>query len=274
MWSRSTLRLSGGERVMKKVDVKFRIGTYAYTGDISKAFQRVGLQEEDNNYTKLLWIKDSNNSNSELITNRLASVLFGATSSLFLLQATLDTHLKKSNSPNKTEISNNLYVDNFQGTTSSESKLLNIYYEANRELMGANMLLQSWVNNAKLNQQIEVNFPDYQVPERTKVLGVKWDMTAVQLTVKYWFKRDQTDTFRTEFDNVPKKLQNDLGLWLDTNNYNVIRCGSCLQHADIDLEAENPLLLLRHHIVIVRKLVKQEAGSQHNYRNCYHKLYI
>ncbi|XP_069183013.1 uncharacterized protein [Procambarus clarkii] len=146
--------------------LKFRIGSYTYTADISKAFLGVGLQEEDRNYTKFLWIKDPNDPNSKLITYRLASVLFGTTSSPFLLQATLDTHLKKSNSPSKTEISNNLYVDNFQGTTSSESKLLNIYHEVNRELMGANMPLQSWVsNNAKLNQLIATEFPDYQVWE-------------------------------------------------------------------------------------------------------------
>ncbi|XP_069165860.1 uncharacterized protein [Procambarus clarkii] len=94
-------------------------------------------------------------------------------------------HLKKSNNPNKTEISNNLYVDNFQGTTSSESKLLSIYHEANRELIGGNMPLQSWVsNNAKLNQLIKTDFPDYQVPEKIKILGIEWDTTADQLTIK------------------------------------------------------------------------------------------
>ncbi|XP_069165054.1 uncharacterized protein [Procambarus clarkii] len=135
--------------------LKFCIRTYTYTADISKVFLRAGLKEEDHNYTKFLWIKAPNDPNSELIPYRFASVLFGATSP-FLLQATLDMHLKKSNSPNKTKISNNLYVDNFQGTTSSESKLLNIYDEANRELLRANMPLQSWVsNNAKLNQLIK-----------------------------------------------------------------------------------------------------------------------
>nr|XP_045586626.1 uncharacterized protein LOC123748487 [Procambarus clarkii] len=136
--------------------LKFCIGTEAYTADIRETFLRVGLQEEDRNYKKFLWIEDPNDPNSDLITYRFASVLFGATSSPFLFQATLDSHLKKSNSPNKTEISNNLYVDNFQGTPSSESKLLNIYDEVNLELLGANMPIQSWVcNNVKLNQLIE-----------------------------------------------------------------------------------------------------------------------
>ncbi|XP_069181245.1 uncharacterized protein [Procambarus clarkii] len=164
--------------------LKFRIGTYTYTADISMALLRVGLQEEDRNYTKFLWIKDPIDPNSELITYRFVSVLFGATSSPFLLQATLDTHLK-SNSPNKTEISKNLYVDNFQRTTSSESKLLNIYHEAYRELLGANMPLQSCVsNNAILNKLIATEFPDYQVPKRTKLLGIEWNTTTDQLTIK------------------------------------------------------------------------------------------
>ncbi|XP_069184625.1 uncharacterized protein [Procambarus clarkii] len=34
--------------------LRFRLGTYAYTADISKAFLRVGLQEEDRNFTKFL----------------------------------------------------------------------------------------------------------------------------------------------------------------------------------------------------------------------------
>ncbi|XP_069180275.1 caldesmon-like [Procambarus clarkii] len=46
---------------------------------------------------------------------------------------TLDTHLKKSDSPYKMEISDNLYVDNFQGTTNDKSKLVEIYHEANQE---------------------------------------------------------------------------------------------------------------------------------------------
>nr|XP_045584796.1 uncharacterized protein LOC123746940 [Procambarus clarkii] len=100
--------------------LRFCIGTYAYKANISKAFLKVGLQEEDCNYIKFLWIKDPCDPLSEMITYRFASVFFGATSSTFLLQTTLDKHLKKSNSPNKIEISNNLYVDNFQGTTNSD----------------------------------------------------------------------------------------------------------------------------------------------------------
>ncbi|XP_069181195.1 uncharacterized protein [Procambarus clarkii] len=64
--------------------------------DISKAFLRVGLQEENRDFTKFLWVVNPEDINSPIVIYRFSSVLFGAMSSPFLLQATLDTHLKKS----------------------------------------------------------------------------------------------------------------------------------------------------------------------------------
>nr|XP_045611584.1 uncharacterized protein LOC123766475 [Procambarus clarkii] len=107
--------------------LRFHIETYAYTSDIRKAFLRLGLQEEDQNQTKFLWIKDPNDPHSEIFTFRFASVLFEATSP-FLLYVTLDTHLKKPLRPHKTEISKNLYVYNFQGTFSDDFKLIEMYH--------------------------------------------------------------------------------------------------------------------------------------------------
>ncbi|XP_069170769.1 uncharacterized protein [Procambarus clarkii] len=101
--------------------------------------QTVGLQEEDRDFTKFLCIKDPLDLDSDVITYRFASVLFGATSSPFLLQATVDTHLKKSNSPYKAEITNNLYVDNFQGITNDKFKLVEIYHEANQQNLLSNL---------------------------------------------------------------------------------------------------------------------------------------
>ncbi|XP_069173545.1 uncharacterized protein [Procambarus clarkii] len=75
--------------------LKFHIRTYAYTADISKAFLRLGLKEEDRNYIKFLWIKDPNDPNSELITYRFASVLFGATSSAISASSYLRHALEK-----------------------------------------------------------------------------------------------------------------------------------------------------------------------------------
>ncbi|XP_069182982.1 uncharacterized protein [Procambarus clarkii] len=191
------------------VPLKFGIGTYAYTAVISKTFLRIGLQEEDQNYTKFLWIKDPSNPNSELIPYRLPSDFFRATSSPFLLQATLDMHLKKSNCPNNTEISNNLYVEHFQGTISSDKELLNIYNEVNRELFGANVPLQSWTSYiVKLNELIESEFPDYQVPHKTKALGVEGETTSDQLIIK----SVEPETANLTMRKLLSQVNNPLGL--------------------------------------------------------------
>ncbi|XP_069159809.1 uncharacterized protein [Procambarus clarkii] len=378
----------------QEVVLRFCSGVFAFTADISIAFLRVGLQETDRDFTKLRWVKDPQDPNSEVITYRFASVLFGATSSPFLLQATLDTHLKKSNSPYKTEISNNLYIDNFQGTTNDENKLVEIYHETNRELLGANMPLQSWAsNNKQLNQIIEEEFPDYKVSHKLKVLGVlakefevgetlledlqeksqqlipdynklsipqfprnnlgrnlptnlyvfceakrmvhkdnpagylsrgltlkqlvkteiwfngtqwlvisQWPQQKPQVivtnittpvvhpepprnlainphhysnlskllrvtemvfdfinkmgikyrfpsSIKYWVKQAQQQTYGKEYEHLPEKLSKSLGIWLDSDNYNILRCGRRLLHAEINLDMKNPILLPRHHII-------------------------
>ncbi|XP_069184627.1 uncharacterized protein [Procambarus clarkii] len=171
---------------LQDVLLRIRPGNFSYTADISKAFLRVGLQEEDCNFTKFLWVKDPQDPNCDVITYRFASVLFGATYSPLLLQASLDTHLKKSNSPYKSEISNNLYVYNWtKGTTNDEIKLVEIYHEANCELLGANMPLQSWsTNNKQLNQIIGKEFPGYQVPNKLKALGMEWSTITDEMNVK------------------------------------------------------------------------------------------
>ena len=137
-----------------KVLLNFRSNPYAYAADISKAFLRVGLQEEDRDYTRFLWPKNPNDSQSELITYRFRSVLFGATSSPFLLQATLNHHLDKSKSPQAKRIRESLYVDNLQGTMSSEDELLQFYASANKIMRNANMPLQEWCSNSPRLQQM------------------------------------------------------------------------------------------------------------------------
>ncbi|XP_069161781.1 uncharacterized protein [Procambarus clarkii] len=93
---------TGPSLTQKLYDIllKFRLNKYAFSIDISKVFLRVGLQEEEEKeFTKFLWVENPEDLNSPIVTCRFCSVLFGATSSPFLLQAALDTHLKKSSSP-------------------------------------------------------------------------------------------------------------------------------------------------------------------------------
>ena len=153
----------------------FRTNKYAFSTDISKAFLRIGLQEVDRDFTRFLWVDNPQDPNSKLVTFRFAAVLFGAVSSPFLLQATLDHHLRKSNSPFKDYLSKSFYVDNLLNTTNSEKELLTIYDHANCELLGANMPLRGWTsNNTTLLSRIKEDKLGTQSSE-VNLLGLTWD---------------------------------------------------------------------------------------------------
>ena len=153
----------------------FCTNTYAFSADISKAFLRIGLQEVDRDFTRFLWVDDPQDPNSKLVTFRFAAVLFGAVSSSFLLQATLDHHLHKSNSPFKDYLSKSFYIDNLLNTTNSEKELLIIHDHANCELLGANMPLREWTsNNSTLLSHIKDDKLGTQSSE-VNLLGLTWD---------------------------------------------------------------------------------------------------
>ena len=179
--------LTGPSLTKKLVDIltNFRINKFAYTADISKAFLRVGLQLCDRDFTRFLWIEDVNQIPPKIVTYRFTSVLFGSTSSPFLLQATLTKHFQSSDSPLKETLLNNFYVDNFQGSTNDESTLLQIFFEANKTLTKANMPLQTWnSNNPQLQRLIKETYPDYDRPIQVLILGMSWNTDADTFTIK------------------------------------------------------------------------------------------
>ena len=129
--------------------VKFRVNPYAIVADISKAFLRIGLKEEDRDFTKFLWPKNPNEVNSPLEVYRFKSVLFGSCPSPFLLCTTLQHHFNKVGCP---ELGRAFYMDNLQCTTKTEDEAVALYKKANKESLPANIPLQSWNTNSKTSK--------------------------------------------------------------------------------------------------------------------------
>ena len=77
---------------LHEILIQFRQRKYAVTADISKAFHRIIVDEEDRKLLKFLWI----NLNSQELIFQFKVVLFGATCSPYLLQETLHTHLSQN----------------------------------------------------------------------------------------------------------------------------------------------------------------------------------
>ncbi|XP_069187100.1 uncharacterized protein [Procambarus clarkii] len=77
-------------------------------------------------------------------------------------------------------------------------------------------------------------------------MGIKYRFSS---SIKYWVKQAQQQTYGNEYEHLPEKLSKSLGIWLDSDNYNILRCGGRLLHAEMNLDTKNPILLPRHHII-------------------------
>ena len=69
--------------------LRFRIHKVALIGDVEKAFLMVSVD------LRFLWIGDMNEPHSVITELRFTRVVFGVSSSPFLLNATLDHHIRK-----------------------------------------------------------------------------------------------------------------------------------------------------------------------------------
>lgn len=80
---------------MGKLLIRFRSKRVAVTGDIEKAFLQLVLKQEDRDSVRFVWFRNFNSSRPEKVYFRFTRVVFGVTSSPFLLAATLKYHAKK-----------------------------------------------------------------------------------------------------------------------------------------------------------------------------------
>ena len=127
---------------LHEILLQFRQGTFAVTADISKAFHRIIVDEEDRKFLKFLCI---NLNSQELATLQFQVVLFGATCSPNLLQKTLQTHLSENVEGNA--FKDKFYVDNYMNTYDFQSELVSDKIRLDNVMNQASMPLQEWVSN-------------------------------------------------------------------------------------------------------------------------------
>ena len=79
------------------LDILIRFRTYriAFVADVEKAFLMVSVREEDRNALRFLWVDDVKKPSPIIQEMRFTRVVFGVSSSPFLLNATISHHLHK-----------------------------------------------------------------------------------------------------------------------------------------------------------------------------------
>ena len=159
--------------------MRFRLNRVALIADVEKAFHQVGLQPEDRDVTRFLWLKDATKPSLENNVQelRFTRVPFGMISSPFLLAATVKYHLNKADTPVAKKISENMYVDNMVTGVATSEQAVEFYKEAKSLFQSSSMNLREWASNSKEFLQ---NIPesDQTRGDSMKILGTTWNMTS------------------------------------------------------------------------------------------------
>ncbi|CAB4006308.1 Hypothetical predicted protein, partial [Paramuricea clavata] len=129
---------SGPNLIAKIFDilVRFRLNKIGILADIKQAFLNIAISREHRDFVRFLWY-DLNSKEEKIITYRFLRVVFGLTSSPFLLNATLRHHLSKYVEKENAvveRIREDLYVDDLVSGGDSVGTAKEIY-ETSKAIM-------------------------------------------------------------------------------------------------------------------------------------------
>ena len=141
--------------------LRFRTHRKALAGDIEKAFLNVSVAEEDRDVLRFLWFDDVKKEYPEVIVLRFARVVFGVSSSPFLLNATVKHHLEgyKKKDPEFVEtFLRSIYVDDLSSGGDTDEEAYELYIKSKvRWAEGGFNLTKFVTNSSELRRQIEDN---------------------------------------------------------------------------------------------------------------------
>ncbi|KAJ8981422.1 hypothetical protein NQ317_015624 [Molorchus minor] len=160
--------------------LQFRLRKLGVVADIKKAFLQIAIHKEDRDYLRFLWLTDE----GQIKIFRHKRVVFGVSSSPFLLGATIDLHLEKCKK-NWTEgksyslatidqLANSFYVDNCLASVRDQESLLRFIDESDCLMDEARMELRGW----------EFCGVDLPVCRPVPVLGLVWEKGEDVISIK------------------------------------------------------------------------------------------
>lgn len=163
--------------------LRFRLNKIGIVADIEKAFLQIGLQRNQRDVTRFLWLKNWENPslNSENIQEfKFCRVPFGVISSPFLLGATIDHHLETYNTKVSEQLRKNIYMDNLVTGVDSVNQGRELYDEAKSIFAEASMNLSTNSDD----QMESIPAEDRDKEENLKVLGYMWNRKNDSIGIK------------------------------------------------------------------------------------------
>ena len=151
--------------------LRFRMSKFIIVADIQEAFLQVKLAESDRNFTRFLWFEE----HGEICGFRFKRVPFGLSCSPFLLNATVQHHLKK----HAPKYLNAFYVDDLILQANSEHDGIQDITTVKEVMLRGGFHLRKWTSNCQtLNE--ELKFP---AVDTKKVLGIEWNLKSDTISI-------------------------------------------------------------------------------------------
>ncbi|CAG7827818.1 unnamed protein product, partial [Allacma fusca] len=146
--------------------IRFREKRIGVVADIAKAFLQISVAEQDRNFLRFLWWEDENA--KKMVALRHRRVVFGVSSSPFLLGAVIDFHLNRA--PAHLEatariLRKSFYVDNCVSCVDTKEQLDSLISESQELFTLGKFDLRGW----------EYTVFSSTKTEETPVLGLLWD---------------------------------------------------------------------------------------------------
>ncbi|GBL76691.1 hypothetical protein AVEN_53386-1 [Araneus ventricosus] len=188
---------------------RFRVGKYGVIADIKKAFLQIGLQERDRPYLRFLWKDRGREGNIKILQHK--RVVFGISSSPFLLGATLELHLKNAPDHLKEtaqQLMRSFYVDNCVFSVNTKKELASFISESQALLSTAKFELRGW-EHSPTEDKIEERQEDLKVP----VLGLLWNLPkdTMSLDMKGLMKEDKGPTTKRKILSTVHRIFDPIG---------------------------------------------------------------
>ena len=190
--------------------LRFRVHRVAIIADIEKAFLMVSVARKDRDALRFLWFEDAFAEQPTIVQLRFSRVVFGVSSSPFLLNATIEHHLKQysSTDPDLVDrLRRSIYVDDIVSGAEGEEQAYQMFVRSKEILREGGFNLRKFCSNStplqtrvdsdcdsaqqsQSNGDSEETYTSLTLgpgqslhPGQDKVLGVKWDVSPDQLMV-------------------------------------------------------------------------------------------
>ena len=184
--------------------MRFRYHQIALAADIEKAFLMVQVAKADRDVLRFLWINDPTSEDPNIVVKRFNRVVFGVTSSPFLLNGTVRHHVSNYEVEDPQFVNDflsSLYVDDFNGGKDSIPEAFQLYTRAKSRMKEGGFNLRKWISNSEklmqwINQeegvpimeasmvseedktytQTQLGVNNSTISCERKILGLNWDI--------------------------------------------------------------------------------------------------